>query len=261
MPHPSDAAPRPLADFAKVLAAPKPLLLVGGQAVNLWALYYHDHTRDLAPFVSRDADVLGDRATLELLGRLAGAKPQFFPLKPPSNEIGVVIATDANGAPLLIEVLRYVKGATNDELRNPAYEFAIGESPVRVRVPGPIALLQTKVANLAEIDQTGRQDARHILILARVLPCYLADLAASAAAGRMAERTLLEFLERLLAVMTCDRGRRACDELKIDPRAFFHGLDPTGLPKLLSLLEKRLPRALKPSAPSRPLSSSTKTGE
>ena len=107
-PLPSDAAPRPPGDFAGVLATAEPLLLVGGQAVNLWALSYHDRTSDLAPFVSRDADVLGGRETLKALGRLTGTKPQFFPLRPPSNEIGVVIAKDAAGASLLVAVLRQV---------------------------------------------------------------------------------------------------------------------------------------------------------
>ena len=85
------------------MATQEPLLLVGGQAVNLWALYYEDRTRELTPFVSRDVDVLGDRETLTMLATLAGTKPQFFPLRPPSNEIGVVIAKDSNGLPLLIE--------------------------------------------------------------------------------------------------------------------------------------------------------------
>lgn len=84
-PQPSESEPRPPADFARLLATQSPMLLVGGQAVNLWALYYKDRTADLAPFVSRDADVLGDRETLVELGRLAGAKPQFFPLKPPGG--------------------------------------------------------------------------------------------------------------------------------------------------------------------------------
>ncbi len=246
MPAPSDATPRPPDDFARVLATPEPLLLVGGQAVNLWALYYADRTRDFAPFVSRDADVLGDRATLELLGRLAGAKPQFFPLKPPSNEVGVVIARAAGGEPLLIEVLRYVKGASNEELREPAYLFALGEPPARVQAPGPIALLQAKVANLAEIKQEGRQDGRHVLILARVMPAYLEDLRASAAAGRMDERKLVEFLEQLLAVATSPHGRNAWADLRLDPREFFTGLKPDGLPKLRAFLAKRLPRVLPP---------------
>lgn len=242
MPHPSDAAPRPPEDFAGLLAAPDPLLVVGGQAVNLWALYFEDLTRDLAPFVSRDADVLGDRDTLALLGRLAGKKPQFFPLRPPSNEIGVVIAADANGAQLLIEVLRYVKGASNEELGEPAYEFAIGENQVRVRVPGPIALLQAKVANLAEIPQAGRQDARHILILARILPAYLARLCESAGAKRLQERQVIELLERLLAVVVSRPGRKAWAQLGIAPKDLFLGLPHAGLPKVGAFLEQRLSR-------------------
>jgi len=244
MPHPSDAAPRPPGDFASVLATAEPLLLVGGQAVNLWALYYEDRTRDLAPFVSRDADVLGDRETLEALGKLAGAKPQFFPLKPPSNEVGVVIAKDTAGAPLLIEVLRYVHGASNEELREPAYLFALGENQARVQVPGPIALLRAKVANLVDLKQTGRQDGRHVLILARVLPAYLGDLRVSAREGRMTERRFVDFLEQLLAVVVSPNGRKACTELGIDPRKFFAGLSADGLAKVESFLAKRLPRAL-----------------
>lgn len=245
MPHPSDATPRPPEAFAKVLAASKPLLLVGGQAVNLWALYYADRTRDLAPFVSRDADVLGDRATLKLLGKLAGAKPQFFPLKPPSNEVGVVIASDATGAPLLIEVLRHVKGASNDELRQPAYEFALGgDQAARVQVPGPIALLQAKVANLAEINQNGRQDSRHIVILARLMPAYLEDLRALAAKGGMDERKLIEFLEQLLTIAASPHGCKAWMDLRLDPRDLFAELRPGGLLKLQAFLKRRFLRVL-----------------
>ena len=147
-PLPSDAEPRPPEDFAPLLATKEPVLLVGGQAVNLWAMYYETRTTALAPFVSRDVDVLGDRETLEALGKLAGTKPQFFPVKPPTNEIGVVIAKDHNGLPLLIEVLRYVHGVSNTELREPVYTLAVGET--HVQVPSPIALLQAKIANVAD---------------------------------------------------------------------------------------------------------------
>jgi len=244
MPHPSEASPRPPGDYARALATPEPLLLVGGQAVNLWALYYANQTRDLSPFVSRDADVLGDRKTLETIGHLSGTKPQFFPLKPPSNEVGVVIAKDSNGHPLLIEVLRHVLGASNEELRNPVYHFELGDHHARVQVPGPIALLQTKVTNLVELKQDGRQDGRHVLILARILPAYLEELTASVRAGRMAERKLLDYLEHLLAIVISPQGRKAWQTLTIDPQHFFTGLSADNLPKLQSFLNKRLPRAI-----------------
>jgi hypothetical protein len=242
-PLPPDAEPRPPADFAPALATKEPVLLVGGQAVNLWALYYEDRTADLAPFVSRDADVLGDRATLTALGKSAGAKPQFFPLRPPSNEVGVVIAKDANGLPLLIEVLRYVHGASNEELREPAYTLGLGESQVLVQVPGPIALLQAKIANVVDLKQAGRQDTRHVAILVRLLPAYLEDLRKAAAEGRLEERKFVRFLERLLAVVTTKNARKVLTALTIDPGKMFAGLNPDKLPKVRAFLEQRLPRS------------------
>lgn len=242
MPLPSEATPRPPDDFARLLATKEPVLLVGGQAVNLWALYYEARTAELAPFVSRDVDVLGDRATLEELGKVAGAKPQIFPLRPPTNEVGVVIAKDARDQPILIEVLRYVHGITNDELRDPLYTMALGETSVRV--PGPIALLKAKISNVAEIAQTGRQDARHVVILARLMPAYLLDLQDAAAEGRMDERKLIGFLERLLSEITTTPATRVLTQLRLDSRQLFEGLGHKKLAKLHAFLTKRLPRAL-----------------
>jgi len=242
MPPPSDPARagRPPEDFATLLATKEPVLLVGGQAVNLWALYYEKRTADLAPFVSRDVDVLGDRETLKALGKLAGTKPQFFPIKPPTNEIGVVIAKDQQGRPLLIEVLRSVHGVSNEELREPVYTMVVGET--RVQVPGPIALLQAKIANVADISQTGRQDARHVVILAQVLPAYLEDMQKAAVEGRLDERKLIEFLERLLAVVTTVKGRKVFEQLQLDARTFFAGLGHKKLTKIQAFIDKRVPR-------------------
>lgn len=78
------------AECAHLLATAKPLLLVRGQAVNLCAFYYRQCTGDMAPFGSRDIDVLGSRETLREIAAAAGAEPQYFPMRPPTNEVGVV---------------------------------------------------------------------------------------------------------------------------------------------------------------------------
>jgi hypothetical protein len=241
-PLPPDAVPRPPEDFARLLATKETLLLVGGQAVNLWALYYHSQTAELAPFVSRDVEVLGDRETLTALGRVTGAKPQFFSVKPPTHAVGVLIAKDSQGLPLLIEVLRDVHGVSNEELREPVYTVALGD--VQVQVPSPIAILPAKIANVADLAQSGRQDARHMLILARLLPAYLRDLQRAALAGEMPERRLIDYLERLLGVVTLAKAKKVLKSLKIDPAGFFAGLGDQRLPKQAAFLEKRLPRAL-----------------
>ncbi len=236
--------PRPPEDFAPVLASNEPLLLVGGQAVNLWALYYAERTAGLAPFVSRDVDVLGDRKTLRQLAVTAGVEPQFFPLRPPTNEVGAVAATDAAGNPLLVEVLRHVHGVTNDELFRPVYTVAVGEGGIRVRIPGPVALLQAKIANAADLPQRGRQDLRHVRILACLMPGYLADLEASVAKGTLEERELLTTLERLLSVVTAKHAPSVLRAADVDRRALFAELTVQQMPKLRAFVEKRLPRAL-----------------
>jgi hypothetical protein len=241
-PLPSNAEPRSPEDFAALLATPEPVLLVGGQAVNVWAMYYASRTVDFAPFVSRDVDVLGDRATLEALAKLSGAKPQFFPLKPPSNEIGVVIVKDPQGLPLLIEVLRYVHGVTNEELQDPVYFVALGST--QVRLPGPIALLQAKIANVADLAQTGRQDVRHVLILAQLMPAYLEDLQKATIQGDLKERKLIKVLERLLELVTQPKAKEVLSQLHVPARALFDGLGHKKLLKLQSFVDKRLPRMI-----------------
>lgn len=243
-PRRADGTPRSPQDFSALLATAEPLLLVGGQAVNLWALYYHERTAGLEPFVSRNLDVLGTRETLDMIAKVAGTTPQVFPLRPPSHAIGVVIAKDAAGDAMLVEVLRSVNGLTNAELRATVYTVAVGDT--RVQVPSPIALLQAKIANVVDLDQTGRQDARHVAILARLMPAHLADLRQAALDDRREERRLIDALERLLRVVRSVRAKKVLGQLGLDRRAFFVGLAGSELPKLRAFLEKRLPHAIGP---------------
>lgn len=231
-------------ECAHLLATAKPLLLVGGQAVNLWALYYRQCTGDLAPFVSRDIDVLGSRETLRQIAEAAGAEPQYFPMRPPTNEVGVVTARDNKGHPLPVEVLSHVYGISNDDLCKPTYTVAVGHDAVRVRIPGPIALLQAKLANAADLSQAGRQDLRHVRILSRLMPAYFQDLQGSVAARRLTERDMVNLLERLLAIVKKLKTRQILQELDIDPRNMFSGLNSAPGTKMKAFLTNRLPREL-----------------
>ncbi len=240
----SDCGDHAPEDFAPVLASGAQLFLVGGQAVNLWALYYRDRTSAMAPFVSRDLDVLGNRETLSEIAAFAGVRPQFFPMRPPSNEIGVAIAKGTDGRPLPVEVLNHVHGISNEELRQPAYTFVLGEDKATVRVPGPIALLKAKISNVADLAQAGRQDVRHVRILALLLPAYLADIHASAADGRVSERDMLNLIKFLLAVLTSSKARKVLKKLGISGRGIFSELNPVSSNKLHTFLTNRLSRAL-----------------
>ena len=243
MKHP-EWEPRPPEDFSKYLATRTPVLIVGGQAVNLWGLYYHEVTSDLAPFVSRDVDVYGRRETLREIAALAGLKPQFFPLRPPSNEVGFIQPMDDSKVPLFIEVLRSVNGVNEEELNKNSVMFQVGEQGVSVRVPSPLTLLKAKLSNVDQINQEGRQDVKHVTILFRVLPLYLHDVGQSVVSGRRKEREFVSILDDLLVVLTKKHANRIFKECGLQPKSLFSMLEHSELPKVSSFIKHQLPRRL-----------------
>jgi len=229
-------------EFADILKVNTPLFIVGGQAVNLWALYYRNKTYDLAPFVSRDIDVLGNKATLLEIAGLLEAEPHFFPMRPPTNEVGYIVLNNQAGRPIPIEVLSHVHGVKNEELQTPSYSMTIGDSTTTVQVPGPVVLLKAKIANTADISQTGRQDKRHVQILMRLLPAYLTDVYSSVKKFTIKDRDFLNLLEKLIKIMTSDKGKKVLSKLNIDPITVFNELTPEAGTKIHSFITKRLPK-------------------
>lgn len=142
----------------------------------------------------------------------------------------------------LSEVLSHVHGIGNDELREWVCTVQIGDSGVRVQIPGPISLLQAKVANVADLSQGNRQDERHVRVLAALIPAYLVDLHSTVEHGRLTEKRMLSILERLLAVVTSTSGKTVTDRLGIAPSAMFAELKVSRESKVYAFLTKRLPR-------------------
>ena len=107
------------ADFAAVLTDSAHPLIVGGQAVNLWAEIYviaEPELHQFEPFTSKDADVHGDRALAEMLHRRSGWTCQFFDEpRQPAVAILEKIATATTPA-LRVEVIRSVYGINRDDL-------------------------------------------------------------------------------------------------------------------------------------------------
>lgn len=239
-----DSMPRPPDDFSDFLKTDTPVLLVGGQAVNLWALYYNEVTVDLAPFVSCDIDVFGQRETLKSIAKLAGLKPNYFPLKPPSNEVGYIMPKDASDSPMIIEVLRWVKGVSEDELEVDSVIFKIGKGNVPVKVPSPVTLLKAKLANLTGINQQGRQDAKHVLILFKLLPSYLRDIAGTVRSGKRTEREFVIILDRLLELVGSEVSAGIFTELNLTAVDLFKDLPEDGLPKITAFKKHQLSRKL-----------------
>lgn len=239
---PKTGKARPPEDFSTYLATQEPLTIVGGQAVNLWALYYSGVADEYAPFVSRDIDVLGDRETLKKIAAVAGLKPNFFPLKPPNNEVGYIAPKDREDEPVLIEVLRWVNGTSADELATDSVVMGIGMAKVPVRVPSPVKLLKAKLANLKSVNQRGRQDAKHVYILYRLLPHYLDELMAAIRSGNRTEREVVNLLGTLLENVSDVQNGQILRELRLEAAGLFRELPKSEFPKISNFIEHQLKR-------------------
>jgi hypothetical protein len=184
-----------LSAFSEVLNSTERPILVGGQAVNLWAEHYSSvipQLEPLRPFMSKDADIFGDRAMAERIA--ANTKWQLKCYNEPrSIAVGLLTKQVPGGEPLLIEVIGGVNGLTAKDLSDPdLLEIRPGQI---YRVPSPIILLKGKLANVAHLDQTRRQDVRHVKML---IPCareYIRENHIRALSGQMTERHLVNLLE------------------------------------------------------------------
>ena len=238
MPERSSRGERTPAEFAAILSAAELPLIVGGQAINIWAELYAARVPELeafAPFTSLDADICSSRALAETLARRAGW--EFRPVN--ERESGVVAiltkATAPGQPPLTIEVLQEVNGLTDADLGLDAtIELASGE---RYRTPSPLVLLKAKLYNLASLANLDRpQDVKHARMLLHIVPQYFNELLAEHRAGKITAANLIGAIRYARDVACASFARNA---------ARAHGFDFRRLlPASLGFAPKEIQKAV-----------------
>ncbi|WP_367874356.1 hypothetical protein [Luteolibacter sp. Populi] len=199
-------------DFKDVLSTPvdgELPLVVGGHAVHLWALAFEDRLGDAltrwVPLTSKDLDLYGTQALLD------GLKKQFggnYRLSGPRGPVIGQLAVKLGGIERKIDVLRDVVGLSIKELAAEAIEleFEADGEWLTCRVLPLLLLFQAKVANLAKLDQTGRNDRKHVSILLLVVREYLAELIRAAESGELEPRGATVPLEQALKIVNSPDG-------------------------------------------------------
>ena len=231
-------------DFADILCGAELPLMVGGQAVNLWAAVYGPALPALEsfePFVSKDADIFGTRALAEQLARRAGWELHFDPQR--DSIVAAILRKRqvADEPPLTIEVLSQVNGLTEADLAiNTVVESVAKYS---FRIPAPPVLLKAKLYNLASLVFTERpQDLKHARMLCEIVPHYLNELHVESRAGRVAETTFVGAVRYTGEVLTAGYAGSAAHGRGIDlahvisPSIWLTG--PSSLQPILARLKK-----------------------
>lgn len=187
-----------IGDFAEVLTPEQgedPPVVVGGHAVNFWALYsMHRGVTELGsflPFTSKDLDLIGTMHLLDSLHqRFKGKK---YLSEPRSPVIGR-LEFPYGGETRIVEVLHNVRGLSPKELDR---HLDLDAGGVVARVLFPHLVLKSKIGNCVGIDQKDRNDVKHV---AMMIPCvrqFLRDILDLVTDGAVTQRELVNLLEEI----------------------------------------------------------------
>lgn len=163
-------------DYRVLLETCPALTIVGGQAVNVWAITYLDASGELRTDLgSHDMDVLARMKVAEIIAALPNWRNEKPPMWSFDRRLLRLTSRADDGRLLIVEVLSKVHGLDNDDLEAVA---EVEQDGVKYRALDPVAMLKAKVANVRELDQTGpppRQDRAHLQIIAQCVAPFLLD--------------------------------------------------------------------------------------
>jgi hypothetical protein len=175
-----------------------PFVLIGGQAVNAWALAYAERLgpslRPLQPLTSMDLDLWATRqALIDLSQQLRG---KLF-LSGPREVTEGSLMVEAQPHPLRIDVLRSIHGLQKLDRSDTISLDVCGH---QIHILFPHLLLQAKLANAAHLDQKERQDIKHVKLMTLVTREFLRDVVLSTKPSE--ERVALKLLQLTNAIGT-----------------------------------------------------------
>jgi hypothetical protein len=90
-----------------------------------------------------------------------------------------------------------------------------------IKVMDPIYLFRSKCHCLIGLDQSSRQDARHVHMLALILPEYLSILIDNIDSENLSDRAILKEIKLLRKILGTHACRRALAELEINPNTLI----------------------------------------
>jgi hypothetical protein len=143
--------------IASKLTVDDGVVVIGGQATNLWAWYYRDQDpalRQDQPLTSRDIDYFGSFKAAESLAAALGGRVVKATLDDMNTPNSAVVLATVNGKPLRIDFLNGVLGVTRSEVEQGVAVIEAGaevegkEYRARIPVLHPVLCLKSRIANM-----------------------------------------------------------------------------------------------------------------
>lgn len=244
-PAPNPREETRIGDFAEILQpqdGSEPPVIVGGHAVNLWASYFLSKgvagLAEYLPFTSKDLDLVG---TKDLLDRLhARWKGRLSRSEPRSPVWGRLLISSPSGKDLTVEILHTVKGLDFKELGR---TIDLEAEEVFGRVLMPHLVLKAKIENAVSIDQTDRNDVKHVGMMILSVRAFVGDLATQVASGEFSGRTLVNFLGEIWEIVASPQAENSSRMWGFEFRNIWPlaELEAAGNAKITNWLQHRFP--------------------
>lgn len=221
-----------LALLARLGDVAEQVVLVGGQAVNVWSEFYvaqgrADELIPDAPFVSKDIDFCASRATVQVVAaRLPTGRAKFANLDEATPQVGLVQFIDEAGQQRQIDFLGAPFGMETKAITDASVPLDVLDAqgcPTghRFRVMHPVDCMESRVHNVVGLAHAydslhGRKQLRASIVCAREALKDILDMPATESFNPV--RAALDLNERIFDLCLRDRhGRVVHARTGIDP--------------------------------------------
>lgn len=198
-------------------------IIVGGQAVNIWAMHFQNWERgaqalyplkDYLPCLSSDLDVIDViYAELKDLPNIVAKTEIREEHRSLSADVGTLLLRYEEGPTLRVQVMRRILGADNQEISDRAISIEV--CGAKVKVPDPLLLLKCKLRNIRAIPhQESRNDLSHVKMLTGCIQGYIGEDLENG----VDSRAILSMLKRFQGIFTSHDARVVSREHGIDLR-------------------------------------------
>lgn len=187
--------------FQRLNAAKWPGILVGGQAVNLYANHYQELMPEielLRPLASRDLDFHGGPRDAKRAMAILHATGKINDGTDPSPNAGVLQVPLSSGQVLIVDILTSVFGISASEMLRSSITWKMSDDTT-IEVLHPLLLLESKLACLRSLNQSDRQDEKHVRLMTHVVSAWLDEQIES-------PRHIFKAIERIAAMMMTPDG-------------------------------------------------------
>lgn len=189
-------------------------VIIGGQAVNLWAEHYQKEAspwQELRPYTSFDLDVLGNRTDVLKCSQALNAEP-FFPTPSENTPNSGKIVAKVQGAEFEIDFLHSPNGLSPAEIVELARPISFEN--ILLKILHPLHCVESKTVNLMTLPQDAgeRQDLKHLRLSLAIFRQYLTELTLKGGA----EQVLLRWAHRIRSNSNHELGIQAAMKHEIE---------------------------------------------